>query len=128
MTNAAPERRSSDTPPSTRDLRKHPASTVRRLSGLIDIARTSASMLIARVPGTMHATRVGAHSTTSALQILPDRTLQWLAASSAGLGAGFYLARAPRLVVAAGVAPALIMGAAIVLRPSEPAPPQPPTR
>jgi hypothetical protein len=128
MTNAASERRSSDTSPPTRDLGKHPASTVRRLSGLIDIARTSASMLIARVPGTMHATRVGAHSTTSALQILPDPALRWLAASSAGLGAGFYLAGAPRLVVAAGVAPALIMGAAIVLRPSEPALPQSPAR
>jgi hypothetical protein len=75
----------------------------------------------------MRATRVGANSTTSALQTLPDPTLRWLAASSAGLSAGFYLAGAPRLVVAAGVAPALIMGAAIVLRPSEPDLPPTPT-
>jgi hypothetical protein len=57
---------------------------------------------------------------TSAIQSLPDSTLRWLAAASAGLGAGFYLAGAPRLVVAAGVAPALIMGASMVLRPVEP--------
>jgi hypothetical protein len=94
----------------------------------VGIARTSAAMLVARIPGTMRATRVGAHSTTSALQTLPDPTLRWLAASSAGLSAGFYLAGAPRLVVAAGVAPALIMGAAIALRPSQPVLPWAATR
>lgn len=120
MTVAKRERRSSGTAAPARDRRKHLTGSVRRVSGLVGIARTSAMMLIARVPGTMRATRVGAHGTTSALQTLSDPTLRWLAASSAGLSAGFYLAGAPRLVVAAGVAPALIMGAAIVLRPSEP--------
>jgi acyl-CoA reductase-like NAD-dependent aldehyde dehydrogenase len=120
MTVAKRERRSSGTTARAHDRRGHLASAVRRVSGLVGIARTSATMLVARLPGTMRATRVGAHSTTSALQTLPDPTLRWLAASSAGLSAGFYLAGAPRLVVAAGVAPALVMGAAIVLRPSEP--------
>jgi hypothetical protein len=67
----------------------------------------------------MHATRVRAHGTTIALQTLPDPTLRWLAATSVGLGAGLHLAGAPRLVTAAGLAPAAIMGAAIVLRPLE---------
>lgn len=40
-----------------------------------------------------------------------------VAATSIGVGAGFYLARAPRLAIATGIAPALIMAAAIVLRP-----------
>jgi hypothetical protein len=128
MTHANRALRSSDTPAPARDHRKHLASVVRRLSGLIGIARTTATKLIVRVPGTMHATRAGAHGTTSALQTLPDPTLRWLAASSAGLGAGFYLAGAPRLVVAAGVAPALLMGAAIVSRPSEPVVPPASTR
>ena len=119
MTVTKPKRRSPETKAQTRDRRGHLAGAVRRVSGLLGIARASAAMLIARAPGTMRATRVGAHSTTSALQTLPDPTLRWLAASSAGLSAGFYLAGAPRLVVAAGVAPALIMGAAIALRPSE---------
>jgi hypothetical protein len=65
----------------------------------------------------MQATRNGASATTSALQTLPDSTLRWLAASSVGLGAGLYLAGKQRLLIAAGVAPALIMGAAIALRP-----------
>jgi uncharacterized protein YjbJ (UPF0337 family) len=85
------------------------AGVVRRVSGAI-------TMLIERVPGTIDATRAG----TSALQTLPDPTLRTLAAVSAGLGAGLYLARAPRLVVAAGIAPALLLGVAIVLRPLEP--------
>jgi hypothetical protein len=96
------------------------ARALRRVSGAIRIARTGVTMFIVRVPGTMHATRAGAHDTTSALQALPDPTLRWLAAGSIGLGAGLSLAGAPRLVVAAGVAPALIMGAAIALRPVEP--------
>ncbi len=120
MTIAESKRRSPGTSAPARNLRKRLASVVRRVSGALEIARTSATMLIVRVPGTMHATRAGAHGTTSALQTLPDSTLRWLAAGSVGLGAGFYLARAPRLVIAAGVAPALIMGAAIVLRPIEP--------
>ena len=84
------------------------------------MATKAAAGFVGRVPGTVHLTRAGAQRTTSALQTLPDSTLRWLAASSVGLGAGFYLARAPRLVIAAGVAPALIMGAAVVLRPIEP--------
>ncbi len=120
MTITESKRRAPSTPAPARDLRKHLASVVRRVSGALEIARRSATMISVRVPGTLHATRARAHGTTSALQTLPDSTLRWLAAGSVGLGAGFSLARAPRLVIAAGVAPALIMGAAIVLRPIEP--------
>jgi hypothetical protein len=83
------------------------------------IAGTGATMLLARVPGTIDVTRAGAHHTTGALQTLPDSTLRSLAASSVGLGAGFWLAGAPRLLVAAGLAPALVMAAAMVARPLE---------
>lgn len=120
MTNTESKRRSAGTPPPAHRLRGPLKSIVRRVSGAAKIARTNATRLIVRVPGTIHATRVGAHGTTSALQTLPDPTLRGLAATSVGLGAGFYLAGAPRLAVAAGVAPALLMGAAIVLRPSKP--------
>lgn len=90
----------------------------RRLSAAIRTARTSTATLFVRVPRTMHATRDGALDATGALQALPDSTLRWLAASSVGLGAGFCIAGAPRLVIAAGVAPALVLGAAIILRPT----------
>lgn len=62
----------------------------------------------------------GACDTRSELQRLPDSKLRWLAASSVGLGAGFNFASAPRLIVAAGLAPVLIMGAAVALRPIVP--------
>ena len=92
----------------------------RRMSRALGIARSGARLLVERAPGTIRATRAGAEGTTSALQTLPDTTLRWLAAGSVGLGAGLSLAGAPRLVVAAGVAPALIVGAAMALRPGEP--------
>ncbi len=101
---------------------RHPRleSAVRRVSGASGSARAGATLLMARVPGAMHATGVGAQDTTSALQALPDSTLRWLTAGSVGLGAGLYLAGAPRVVAAAGIAPALFMGAAMVLRPTRP--------
>jgi hypothetical protein len=54
------------------------------------------------------------------VQGLPQSTLQWLAASSVGLGAGFFLSGAPRIVIAAGMTPALLIGAAIVARQTDP--------
>lgn len=84
------------------------------------MARSGASKVITRLPGTVRSTVAGADGAVSALQTLPDSTLQRLAAGSVGLSAGLRLAGAPRLVVAAGVAPAVLIGAAIALRPVEP--------
>jgi hypothetical protein len=77
-------------------------------------------MLIEHAPAAARAAQAGARGTTSALQRLPDSTLRWLAAGSIGLAAGLQLAGVPRLLRAAGVAPALFMGAAVALRPTEP--------
>lgn len=114
------ERRKPGPATPVRSVRRHWWGVVRDVSGAVQIVRRGAGTLIERGPGTISATRAGAHVTTTTLQALPDSTLRWLAASSVGLGAGFYLAGAPRLVVAAGIAPALIVGAAMVLRPTEP--------
>ncbi len=116
---AAIERRTPATAAPDEDLQARLEGALQRLSAAIDSARTSAARLIERVPATIDATRAGASRTTSALQTLPDPTLRSLVATSVGLGAGFYLAGAPRLAVVAGVAPALLVGAAIVLRPIE---------
>ena len=90
---------------------------VGRVSGSAHAIRNGASNLVARLPATARATQAGARATTSALQQLPDSTLRSLAASSAGLGAGLYLAGKNRLLVALGVVPAIVVGAAIALRP-----------
>jgi hypothetical protein len=95
------------------------SGVARRVTGAVAFTGRSLARIVGRVPGTVHATRAGAMGTTSALQTLPDSTLRGLAATSVGVGAGFYLARAPRLVVAAGVVPALVVGAAIILRPGD---------
>ena len=119
-----PGRRSPGSQAPVRHRNRRLASVVRGVSGAVEVARTGAmtgaTMLVGRVPGTLRGTRVGAHAATTALQRLPDSTLRWLAATSIGLGAGLRLAGAPRLVAAAGAAPALLMGAAIALRSTEP--------
>ena len=92
-------------------------SVARRVSGVVKVGGENAVAISRRAPATLHATHAGANGATSMLRTLPDSTLRWLAASSVGLGAGLYLAGAPRLAIAAGVAPALFMGAAIVGRP-----------
>jgi hypothetical protein len=115
MTNADPQPNSRTT--------TAPASVVGRVTGAARLARDGATILMGRVPGTLNAARAGAHGTTSALQTLPNSTLHWLTAGSVGLGAGFYLVGASRLMVAVGVAPALIIGSAIALRPGAPVQP-----
>jgi hypothetical protein len=123
MTITESERRSPGTPAPANELHENRAGAVRRISDAIELARRGAITVIERVPGTVRATRAGAHGMTTALQTLPDSTLRWIAATSVGLGAGLRLAGAPRLVSAAGAAPALIVGAAIALRPIKPVAP-----
>ncbi len=123
MTNADIEQRSEDMPSSDLEIPTRRVRIVQGAKDAVGLARTSVGTVIERVPGTARATRAGARRTTSALQRLPDSTLRWLTASSVGLAAGLKLAGAPRLVTAAGAAPAVLMGAAIALRRTEPAVP-----
>jgi len=117
--NATPEPSASDPGTSTGRGRKRPVDLARRATGAVELGIATIGRLFAHVPGTARATRVRANATTSALQHLPNSTLQGLAASCIGLGAGFYFAGLPRLVTAAAVTPAMIRGAAIVLRPTK---------
>lgn len=83
-------------------------------------ARESFATVAGHVPATARATAAGARGTTSALQQIPDATLRWLTAGAVGLAAGLQVAGAPRWMQAAGIVPAVFMGAAIALRPSAP--------
>jgi uncharacterized protein YjbJ (UPF0337 family) len=116
-------RRPPETLAPARDTLEGSPSVGGRVSGTIGIARASAARLIERAPAALRATRAGVDGTTAALQTLPDSTLRWIAATSVGLAAGLRLAGAPRLVSAAGAAPALIVGAAMAMRPAEQAVP-----
>ena len=116
---ANPEPRTSETAKPIRRARMRMATVSRHSSEAVDRGLSGARTLVAHLPGTVRATHTGTNVTTRALQRLPNSILQGLAASSIGLGAGFYLARLPRLVTAAAVAPAMIIGAAIILRPGD---------
>jgi hypothetical protein len=115
---ATPAPPTSGTATATRSGRKRLGNLVQRTSGAVDLGLATAGRLVADVPRTVRATRVSANATTSALQLLPDSTLQGLAATSIGLGAGLLVAGMPRLVTAAAITPAMIIGAAIAFRPT----------
>ena len=73
---------------------------------------------VARIRLSHRPTLASATGLGATLQRLPNSMLRSMAATSVGLAAGFYLARAPRLMIAAGAAPAVIMAAAMILRPA----------
>ncbi len=102
------------------DQGRRGAGAARSLSRALTAAWSGVTTLVGHVPATLDATRAGARDAASALQALPDPTLRWLAATSVGLSAGLFLTGKPRLIIAAGIAPALAMGAAIVARRVEP--------
>ncbi len=120
MTVAHLKRGSLETAPDVEENQPLQVSAGRRAADAVEIARSRATTIVEGVPGTLRATRAGARGATTALQALPDSTLRWLTAASVGLAAGLTLAGAPRLVRAAGAVPALLMGAAIALRTTEP--------
>jgi hypothetical protein len=88
----------------------------RRRSDAVEVVRERGASALKHVSGAIAATLARVREASRTVQTVPDSTLRWLAASSIGLGAGLFLARAPRVVVAAGVAPALVAAAAIVAR------------
>jgi hypothetical protein len=90
-----------------------------RLRGAVRIARTTGPMLGRRSARAVAATRAGLGWTTRRVQAMPRSTSQSLAAGSVGLGAGLFMGGAPRLVAATGAAPAVVIGAAILLRPDD---------
>lgn len=90
-----------------------------QLRGAVRIARTTGPTLRRRSARALAATRTGLGWTTRVVRAMPSSTSQSLAAGSVGLGAGLLIGGAPRLVAATGVAPAVVIGAAILLRPDE---------
>ena len=69
-----------------------------------------------RLPGIASAGAEGAAESVRMLQELSDPRLQLLMAFSLGVGAGLWMAGAPRLVTLAALSPALVVGVAIASR------------
>ena len=90
-----------------------------QLRSAVRIARTTGPMLGRRSARAVAATRAGLGWTTRRVQAMPRSTSQSLVAGSVGLGAGLFIGGAPRLVAATGAAPAVVIGAAILLQPEK---------
>jgi hypothetical protein len=104
---------------STASIRNRGKTLAARLGAAVRIARTTGPMLRRRSAPVVAATRAGLGWTARTVQAMPSSTSRSLAVGSVGLGAGLYMGGAPRLVAATGVAPAVVIGAAILLRPDE---------
>ena len=76
-------------------------------------ARVVADEVGTRLPGIASAGAGGAAESVRMLQELSDPRLQLLMAFSLGVGAGLWMASAPRLVTLAALSPALVAGIAI---------------
>lgn len=88
------------------------------IGSALRIARSAGGMLRRRADPVVAAARSGFGWTSRTVQAMPIGRTRSLAAGSVGLAAGLYLGGAPRLITAAGVAPAALIGAAILMRPA----------
>ena len=79
-------------------------------------ARATADEVGTRLPDIASAGAEGAAESVKLLQELSDPRLQPLMAFSLGIGAGLWMAGAPRLVTLAALSPALVAGVAIASR------------
>jgi hypothetical protein len=79
-------------------------------------ARATADEVGTRLPDIASAGAEGAAESVKLLQELSDPRLQLLMAFSLGIGAGLWMAGAPRLVTLAALSPALVAGVAIASR------------
>jgi hypothetical protein len=76
-------------------------------------ARATADEVGTRLPSIASAGAEGAAGSVRMLQELSDPRLKLLVAFSLGVGAGLWMAGAPRLVTLAALSPALVAGIAI---------------
>jgi hypothetical protein len=79
-------------------------------------ARATADDVGTRLPGIASAGAEGAAGSVRMLQELSDPRLKLLVAFSLGVGAGLWMAGAPRLVTLAALSPAVVAGLAIASR------------
>jgi hypothetical protein len=79
-------------------------------------ARVVADEVGTRLPGIASAGAEGAAESVKMLQELSDPRLKLLMAFSLGVGAGLWMAGAPRLITLAALSPALVAGVAIASR------------
>lgn len=93
------------------------SAVIEHLPTLAGKARYRSRQVVGRFPEAFDHLRIRAQGSVTRLQEMPDSELGLLTAVSIGLGTGLRLAGASRLATLAGLAPASILGFAIVSRP-----------
>jgi hypothetical protein len=87
-----------------------------RVSDAVDALRATADQVGDRIPVVIDTVRDGALESARTIKALPESGQRLLAAFSLGLGLGLSISGAPRLLVAATLAPAMFVAAVIVSR------------
>ncbi len=87
-----------------------------RISDAVGAIRATASQVGDRVPVVVDTIRDGARESARSVQALPEDRQQMLAAFSLGLSLGLSITGAPRLIVAATLAPAIYVTAILIGR------------
>ncbi len=77
---------------------------------IVDMLRASVDDIVEWVPDAAGTARVGVMATADSMRRIPDPTLRTVAAVSAGMGMGLYLAGAPRPVTIVALTPAIMVG------------------
>ena len=85
-----------------------------------DRVRTVAGNVAEAMPGAVAQAQTAATQTQQTLETMPDQTLMLGAAFSLGMGVGFFLSGASRLLVLLSVAPAAAMAVTLAGRDSGP--------
>ncbi len=94
-------------------VRDRAATIAARVPAVADSVRREATD---RVPGAAETVWQGAVGSRRSILAMPAETQRMVAAFSVGLGLGLSIAGAPRIVVAAALAPAVIVGTDILAR------------
>lgn len=93
----------------SRQLRAGTAAAASNTPQVVERLRSSVDDIAEWVPEAATATRVGVMATANSMRRIPDPTLRTVAAVSAGVGIGLYLAGAPRPVTLVAFSPALMV-------------------
>ena len=89
------------------------AASARDLAGQIE---DGSARIVDRVPEAVESVRSSAMDAARTVEAMPEPTRRILATLSLGLGAGLYLAGAPRLLTLIALGPALVVGATWLAR------------
>ena len=87
-----------------------------RVSDAVGALRATANQVGDRIPVVIDTVRDGAVESARTIKALPEPRQRHLAAFSLGLGLGLLISGAPRVIVAATLAPAMFVAALIVGR------------